>query len=81
MLIPSTIPPGHQQTVSRSAIPLLMPLAAQVPTPTRRDAVATVAGALLLLNGSRAHAFLGIGEPSSEDVYKADTVRLGFSVY
>ncbi|CAL5226885.1 g9758 [Coccomyxa viridis] len=48
----------------------------QVSTPTRRNAVATAAGALLLLTGSRAHAFLGIGEPSKEDVYKADTAKI-----
>ena len=54
----------------------LKPVAAQVPTLTRRDAVAAVAGAALQLSGSRAHAFLGIGEPSSEDVYKTDTVRM-----
>lgn len=29
----------------------------------------------MLVRGSPAEAFLGIGEPSSEEVYKADTVR------
>ena len=43
--------------------------------PNRREALGAAAGVLLLLRGSPAEAFLGIGEPSSEEVYKADTVR------
>lgn len=44
--------------------------------PNRREALGAAAGVLLLLRSSPAEAFLGIGEPSSEEVYKADTVRL-----
>ena len=40
----------------------------------RRDILGSAAAVLVLLNSSRAEAFLGIGE-NSEEVYKADTVR------
>lgn len=32
-------------------------------------------GAVSLLQNSQASAFLGIGEPSKEEIYKEDTVR------
>lgn len=40
----------------------------------RQAALGALAGGLALLNATQAQAFLGIGEPSQEEVYKADTV-------
>ncbi len=45
----------------------------------RQAALGAVAGGLALLNAVQAQAFLGIGEPSQEEVYKADTVLPPFA--
>lgn len=41
----------------------------------RHAAMGALVGAASLLQSSQASAFLGIGEPSKEEIYKEDTVR------
>lgn len=45
-------------------------------TTRRQTLLGAAAGALMLLEASQARAFLGFGEPSQEEIYKEDTVRI-----